>query len=239
MYRYAPCRITIKGDTDAGRALIGIAKKKMNILENQMRFQKLSQGWMTKEIDGVVYELWSSFNLRQITITVKTGAQGAIGKKYEMSCFCNNCLAVGMITAFNNGQLATQDEIDDPGTTTYPDYYCSSKEWIKYPYFYYTDELCRYDVTLCGRKDEFVLVENCRPSDHTPHCIGDIVLCALQPVSESDTFSADACYKAGGCEIGDCPDTVNDIEGIYYVILPFGNLPSDLIDQKFTINEFL
>lgn len=185
-----------------------------------MTFQKLSQGGRTVPLwhGGPVIETWSCFTLKQIHIHVP-GGEKEEKKKENYTCLCNECLTVGRIVAIGDG---------DPGGI-YLDKYDATKNWTLFPTYYYCHELTVYDVELCVELNEFVLVENCMATDHTPHQIDEVVICIVQQaLGDPLTLAYDTCYNTPGCELGDCPEPTG--YGIFYRIAPMGNLPEGLVD---------
>lgn len=204
-----PRTIIISGDQEKGVSLIGFADAQLKILENEMRFQRLKQGHRTVRVDQQsVVECWSCFALQQVTIHVDP-AGGKPKKKREWQCFCNQCLSVGRVLRINNGVAGQAEET-----------FCGFA-WEIYPERYYCTEEITYDVELCVNGNLYILAMNSMPTDHTPHCPGDIVLCHVHQVDTLvDTTAYDLCYDTrGSCSFGQCP-TGNEV-ALFYRILPF------------------
>ncbi|MDX9893852.1 MAG: hypothetical protein RBS34_00300 [Desulfofustis sp.] len=218
-----PRKLVISGDKEAGQQHVGFADTQLAILENDMRFRGLKQGHRTIRISqDIVVEVWSCFALQQVNIYVApTGGKEEVEKK--TSCFCNNCLSVGRILRINDGVIL--------GAA--PEERCGY-EWDIYPSMYYGNEILTYDVELCISGNRYAEAINCLPSDHTPHCIGDIVLCYVQQLlGDPDTTAYDNCFNMlGMCSTGKCTNGTET--AIFFRILPFV-VPADLFNLTVSI----
>lgn len=179
-----PTKIVFVGNQVLALRTIGYARQLMGIVENLMLFQGLSQYSLTRKLNnGCVVECWSSFGLRQITITAPSKAGGK--KPYKQKCFCTSCVALGYIIQVNNitftEGVPCYDYIDPmPLKNTF---YCFD---------------ITYSVLVCSGQT-YTLFENIKAIDNTPYCKGDKVL--VIPIASSETtelFIESRCYEVCG-----------------------------------------
>lgn len=186
-----PTKIVMSGDIQTAKADIGFARLQMGILENQMRFRDLQQGSLTRRsANGSVIECWSCFGLRQINITAPGGKP--VRRKKRQFCFCNGCVALGVIAAVHDITFYADDPTTDIDNLCYDrvDDYAQSSS-------YYCGDIV-YDVDVCN-EHFFVRFLGVMATDNTPYCIGQQVLVAPFPVStDSEAFIDQMCYSSCG-----------------------------------------
>jgi len=160
-YRKVPKKTVILGDVAKGKQYIGQADSQLNILQNQMRFQKIQQAWRTVRLaKDVVVECFSGFNLSEVRIHAAPLPTGKSALSETRRCFCDCCAAIGKIVSAR--------DVEDEG-------------WLPnrgLDYF--------YDVEIC-QKSKYTLLEDLTVSaDHFIHLEGDIVLLIAKPHDEDE-----------------------------------------------------
>lgn len=179
-----PTKIVLIGNQVLAIRTIGYARQLMGIVENLMSFQNLSQYSLTRKTgDGCVVECWSSFGLRQITITAPS--KGGKPKPYKQKCFCTSCVSLGFITKVNSMTFIE-------GTPCY-DYV----DPIPLKANFYCFDVT-YSALVCAGQT-YTIFENIKALDNMPYCVGDKVL--VIPIISSDDselFIGPHCYDACG-----------------------------------------
>lgn len=95
-YRPIPTRYQVTGDIKAGKALIGLGKRQLSILENQMELGNLNQGIRTIRLaDGSIITAVKSFGVTQVFI--ETPQPGGAPQEEGQFCFCCRCIAMGTV----------------------------------------------------------------------------------------------------------------------------------------------
>jgi hypothetical protein len=135
-YRRVPKRIVITGDVDRGKTYIGQADSQLNILQNQMQFQNLKQGWRTVRLaDDVVVECWSCFSLSAVRIHVTPSRY--VDEKREREekwCLCFPCFASGVIEKVFPEE-ATEDDLINGVRFTYDISVCTGSAYVLFKDF--------------------------------------------------------------------------------------------------------
>jgi hypothetical protein len=193
-YRKVPKKIIITGDIDRGKTYIGQADSQLNILQNQMRFQNLKQGWRTVKLaDDVVVECWSCFSLSAVRIhVVPAGPEVEKLEEEKKKCLCFPCFAFGVI-----------EEI----TTEY------NTQQLENGYRYY------YNVSVCD-DDTYVLFENysIKSAGWERYHAGQYVLVSVDAANPADVFPD--CCKDSDCLVSDRTDDEKMYEA-FLIIAPF------------------
>jgi len=98
-----PAKITIHGDQESGKALIGAGRRQMSILENLMRFQKLDQyAIKMSPYPGAVITCKKVFGLRTIEIVTSVGKMKDEPVRFVYGSI--PLLVAGMYEAFSHGK---------------------------------------------------------------------------------------------------------------------------------------
>lgn len=135
-YRKVPKKIVVTGDIDRGRTYIGQADSQLNILQNQMRFQNLDQGWRTVKLaEDVVVECWSCFSLSAVHIHA-TPPKPAEKKKEELirECLCLPCFTAGIVEKVYPEEV-TEDDLIKGVRFTYDISVCNDTLYILFKDF--------------------------------------------------------------------------------------------------------
>ncbi len=152
-----PRKIVIAGNKSYGLKFLGEAQSQLAILENQMKFQNLSQGSRKVKLnDNIHIECWSCFSAQGIKITT-FGVPEVPPLEFFGECLCLNCFTYGKIIK------------------RYPDKINDDTE---------DDILVRilYDVEFCSKDGEYIRLDNyIYGSSYEEYFIDDTVILGMLP----------------------------------------------------------
>ncbi len=153
-----PRKIVVVGNRDYGLRFLGEAQSQLAILENQMKFQNLSQGVRNIKLnDNIHIECWSCFSAQGIKIITVGVPEEIPIPELEKKCWCGGCFTYAKIIQKNPSQIPE------------------------------TNILIRiqYDVEFCTKDNDYILLQNSiYSSSHEEFFIDDIVILGLLPNNE-------------------------------------------------------
>jgi len=150
-YRKVPRKLVIVGDVNTGKKFLGEADSQLRILEQQMTFQGLKQGYRTiKPCSKVIISCWSCFSIQGVVISIKGGKK--LPEEILRECWCNCNFSIGQVIELTGGLGGeTVEELD-------------------------TYSIKTYSVKACNRKEIYLLYENVIASDFTVYTSGQVVI---------------------------------------------------------------
>ena len=175
-HRKIPRKIAIYGNRDKGQNYIGMADSQLCILENLMATGRQTVGSRTVKLeDGHIVEAWRSMNMSGVNIY--TPDQEPETEPHGHQCFCTCHVATGYIVQYANHDCPDMSG-GWPGRS-YPKY---------------------YDVRVCERKTEYVLIQNVLPMSLSSYRNGQEVLVVFQPATGEPYVP----HRNQGCDVITC-----------------------------------
>lgn len=147
-----PVRILLFGDIPRCQSIIGVAKKRLNVLRDRVdRSNGVQQGWQQPVIlqTGEVIKFERSFNCDKIEIysSRQVFEQPEIKKVKEYECLCNCNMAIGQVVA--RTLIGTADTVYANMGPTFAKYYL-------------------YDVAICQNEKLYAGFTEILGTDFTP-----------------------------------------------------------------------
>ncbi len=161
-YRKIPTRIDVRGNVELGKTFIGYARNELLKLERRMQLGNVELSQLTSTtspVDGVVIQMWCSFNLSQILITAEGGVSRP-EKPLCKACMCGCHITTGVIAVTE--PAACLDHITDLQFT--------------------------YDVIVCQNRTTYIELTDCQPLDFTRYSDGEMVYILWVPTAP-DTYA--------------------------------------------------
>lgn len=171
-FRRIPKQLVLSGNKRAAATLTGLADSELAKLEEFLRFRNLPQGSrIIHPFPGVIIKCWTCFTMCGVNIYVHPA--GGPGEEPETvrECWCSCMYSTGIVVGFT-------DEEHQFG-----------------------DEDVRYDVEICHLGKEYILFQNCVPTDFARYRLpADNLAGELVVVFLADLPFADCCNGLAATE---------------------------------------
>jgi len=149
-----PVKIVVSGDIQLGKQFIGEALSQMRILDKAMSFQGLNEDSRTVKLSKwVTVQCWTSYSFKVVHIHAVSGyklSEYICKKSEKLKCFSFACFSVGRII---------KESLDQEGI----------------PIDMHSVDRC-YDVEICDKSIEYILILNCKTSDFATYQAGEKVI---------------------------------------------------------------